>query len=281
MRFGIFDKFGARNSPPVFEAFCRGLSVLGHTWASHDTSADAAVIWSQLWAGTMKPNREIWHCFRQSQRPVIVLEVGMLRRGHTWKLGANGTTGSAVWPSAHQGDRAADLGISLKPWQPPGHTIVIAMQRSDSEQWGGLPPVDRWLTETVASLRLHTDRPITVRPHPRQRIALPAGVATSVPGRVAGTYDDFDFNKALAQAWCVVNWNSGPGSQAVIAGIPAFVGAHSLAAPVSNLDWSKIEEPLRPDREAWFNQLAHTEWTTHEIATGQPLSLLLQSLQSC
>jgi len=78
----------------------------------------------------------------------------------------------------------------------------------------------------------------------------------------------------------VVNWNSGPGSQSVIAGIPAFVGPDSLAAPVGNLDWSKIESPVKTDRDQWIIDIAHTEWTVAEIATGEPLARLLPRLQS-
>jgi hypothetical protein len=74
----------------------------------------------------------------------------------------------------------------------------------------------------------------------------------------------------------VINWNSGPGSQAIINGVPAFVGESSLAAPVANLDLSQLENPSRPDREAWLDHLARTEWTTEEIASGLPLSQLLQ-----
>lgn len=278
MRFGIFDKFSARNSPPVFDAFCHGLERLGHTYASHDTTADVAVIWSQLWAGAMKPNREIWHQFRQNQRPVVVLEVGMLRRGYTWKLGLNGTNGSALWPCTQDPDRARKFGVSLTPWRQNGSAILIALQRSDSEQWQGMPAAGQWLADTMHALHRHTDRPILVRPHPRQRVTVPKDAALMMPNRVPGTYDDFDFAQAMSQAWCVINWNSGPGSQAVIAGVPAFVGATSLAAPVANLDWSQIEHPARPDRESWLNDLAHTEWTKAELATGQPLSLLLNRL---
>jgi hypothetical protein len=53
---------------------------------------------------------------------------------------------------------------------------------------------------------------------------------------LVNTYDSFDFDTDLANAWCVINENSGPGCQSVIAGVPAFVGADSLAAPVANLD---------------------------------------------
>jgi hypothetical protein len=50
-----------------------------------------------------------------------------------------------------------------------------------------------------------------------------------------------------------------------------------LAAPVANLDLAQIENPLRPDRTQWIEQLAHTEWTTAEIESGVPLQRLLLS----
>jgi hypothetical protein len=46
VRFSLFDKFGALNSPPVFSAFARGLERHGIDRSHHDLSADVAVIWS-------------------------------------------------------------------------------------------------------------------------------------------------------------------------------------------------------------------------------------------
>jgi hypothetical protein len=279
MRFGIFDKFGALNSAPVFHAFCQGLEQLGLTWRSHDSDSDIAVIWSHLWSGRMRANRPIWTEFRRTNRPVIVLEVGMLHRGCTWKLGGNGVNARATWPVPTDPARAQKLGLTLSPWQNTGNHIVIAMQRGDSEQWAGMPVPDVWLHDTIATLRQHSDRPIVVRKHPRQTIATPQTGHVQVPVKLAGTYDDFDFGQCLRSAWCVINWNSGPGSQAVIGGVPAFVGASSLAAPVANLDWSQIEAPARPDRSQWLNQIAHTEWQLEEISSGLAIRQLLDCLQ--
>jgi hypothetical protein len=60
----------------------------------------------------------------------------------------------------------------------------------------------------------------------------------------------------------------------VIAGIPAFVGADSLAYDVANHDLANIETPLMPDRENWLVNYAHTEWTVDEIRSGIPFKRL-------
>lgn len=277
MRVSIFDQYGALNSAPVFAAIRAGLDRIGVAHSSMDSSADVAVIWSMLWAGRMKPNREIWELYRSTDRTIIVAEVGMLKRGLTWKLGINGTGSTADYGTDLIPNRANTLGLELKPWTNTGYNVVIACQRSDSEQWARQPPTIAWLTETARNIRQHTDKPIVIRPHPRQRIANIPGCVIESPHPIPGTYDSFNYNQCLKTAWAVVNHNSGPGTQAILNGVPAFVGLSSLAAPVGNLDLAQIENPLRPDRTQWIEQLAHTEWTIPEIESGLPLQRLLKS----
>lgn len=280
MKISLFNNFGAKNSVPVFQAFQQGLDQLGVPWTSHDMGADVAVIWSMVWSGRMRLNEAVWRQFRASRKPVIVLEVGMLNRGHTWKMGINGTGSNAIWGRGLDINRVQKLGLTLKPWQSNGQNIVIACQRHDSEQWAGQPNIDTWLQSTVDIIRQNSNRKIVVRSHPRQKIKIPSGAVNEIPQPIPNTYDDFNFEHSINEAWAVVNWNSGPGCQAIINGIPAFVGPSSLAAPVGNLNLVDIEKPSRPDRSRWFLELCHTEWTTDEIATGYPISRLLASLQS-
>lgn len=278
MKFSLFNNFGARNSVPVFGAFANGLSKLNLPYTYHDMSADVAVIWSVVWGDRMRDNKIVWDHFRGQGKPVIVLEVGMLHRDQTWKLGLNGT-GLESYPSADfDFNRPYHLGLTLQPWKDSGKDIVIVMQRTDSQQWANQPSADIWLQHIVNRLQQITDRPIVIRPHPRQKVVTPHGCILDQPQRLSQTYDGYNFNNTLQRAWAIINWNSGPGSQSIMAGVPAFVGSSSLAAPVGNLDWSQIENPNRPDRNDWLVRVSHTEWTVDEIASGYPLSRLLPSL---
>jgi hypothetical protein len=222
----------------------------------------------------MRPNQEVYETFRQQGKPVIVAEVGMIQRGQTWKIGVNGTGIGSYNFDNLIANRAATLGLGLKPWRS-GSNIVIAMQRHDSQQWAGLPGINAWLANVVKEIKQHSNRPIVVRPHPRGSCPMPMGCLIDKPRIASGTYDDFDFDRVLSSAHCVLNWNSGPGPQAVIAGVPAFVGPDSLASTVANWDLSQIENPPRPDRTAWLEQLAHTEWTVEEIRSGLPFRRLV------
>lgn len=275
MHVSIFDQYGALNSSPVFSAIRSGLTSLGFATSSHDNNADVAVIWSYLWAGRMKPNQAIYNLYRSTGRNVLIAEVGMLKRGITWKLCLNSTTNTGNYGAGFDTGRAQALGLHTQPWRNTGQNIVIAMQRDDSGQWTAGCSATTWLQTTITQLRQHTDRNIVVRPHPRQKITVPGGVIVQSPRMIAT--DSFDFDQALSNAWAVVNFNSGPGSQAIINGIPSFVDQSSLAAPVGNLNLADIEKPTMPDRQTWLDKIAHTEWTVEEISSGLPLARIFQS----
>lgn len=275
MKLSYFPNNFALNSAPVLSAFLDGIKQLGIQSVENSLDADIAVIWSMLWAGRMKTNQQIWNHYRSQNKPVLVLEVGSLRRGVTWKLGLNGVNGQGYFgPSGQGSERAKMLNIVSRHWTDTGRDILICLQRSDSHQWAQMPAMDSWIESVIRNVRNYSDRPIVVRPHPRERIKFSyPGTTLQMPQKISGTYDDFDFDPT--KTWAVVNWNSGPGVQSVLAGVPAFVGSSSLAAPVANLDLSLIETPKRSDRTQWLNDLCYTEWTVEEIATGIPVARLL------
>lgn len=276
MNLSYFPNNIALNGNEVMQAFIKGCQRLGINTVANELNADVAVIWSMLWAGRMQSNQSIWTHYRSQGKPVVVIEVGAIQRGHTWKIGLNGINGSGYFGSGGNDSQRADmLKLIADDWRKPGKEILICLQRSQSHQWSQMPSTEIWLSDTIRKIRSYTDRPIIVRPHPRQRLKGSwKDVTVQVPLKLVGTYDDFDFD--AHKTWAVVNWNSNPGVLSVMSGIPAFVGGDSLAAPVGNLDLASIENPRRPDRRQWINDLAYTEWTVEEIASGLPLSRLLQ-----
>ena len=58
-----------------------GVEIQAQSWDS-----DAVIIWSVLWHGRMLENREVYAHYRGLDRPVIVIDVGTLIRGVTWKV---------------------------------------------------------------------------------------------------------------------------------------------------------------------------------------------------
>jgi len=282
MNFKLWRQYGALNSGPVFDAFHAGAMALGHSVDdSSDNSID--VIWSVLFNGRMARNRDIWKRNMAQSKPTIVLEVGGIKRGQTWKVGLNGINRDAYFSEkGNTDDRAKKLDLELKPWQNNGEYILICGQHDKSLQWQGMPSMSNWVMDTIESIQKHSDRPIIFRPHPRCKLEAIEhqyrNVFRQEPKYISGTYDDFDmqFNNVFA----TVSYSSNPGIHSIIEGVPAFVSTHSLAYDVANdIDFlHDIENPLRPDRTQWLNDYAHTEYTIEEISQGLPLKYLTNML---
>ena len=276
MKFGLFTHNGALNSKPVFEAFANGVAHPGHEVVYNDINADVAVIWSVLWHGRMSANKNVWDTFIKQNKKVIVLEVGALFRGTTWKVGINGINKDATFPKGNNNsDRATQFGLELKPWNTDGSKIVICTQHDKSEQWTNMPTINQWVGNMVNDIRAYTDKEIIIRPHPRCKINIP-GVRTIIPKQIPGTYDDFDLE--FDDVYAVVNWSSNPATQAVMAGIPVYTGPSSLAWDVSIKDLQNINDPKLHDRTQWLNNLAYTEWSVPEISQGIPIKHLTSEL---
>lgn len=282
MKFGLWTQYGALNSKPVFDAFRYSLIQAGHSVVDNHPDCDVDVIWSVLWHGRMAQNKLIWDRARATNKPVIVLEVGHVRRGITWKVGLNGINRDAFFgPGGNNNHRASVLPMGLKEWKNNTNgPIIVCTQHSKSQQWANMPNVSNWTIQTIDEIRKHTDRTIIIRPHPRCPLPLIEiefkNVIRDIPKKVDGTYDDYNFK--YDHAWAVVNWSSNPAVEAVRNGIPVFVGPSSLAWDVGNHSLETINDPVKPDRHQWLNDLAWTEFTLQEIAQGLPLKQLTSKL---
>ena len=282
MQFNLHTRFGALNSGPVFDAFRTGAHALGHTCVDNANSG-IDVIWSVLWNGRMAGNQAIWERNILQSKPTIVLEVGGITRGSTWKVGLNGINRDAFFGDAGNNSRRSDLlNLRLKPWRTDGEYILICGQHDKSLQWQGMPRMSQWVMDTIDEVKKHTDRTIIFRPHPRCKLPHIEHEYTNVrrqdPRFINGTYDDFDMG--FDNIWATISYSSNPGIHSILEGVPAFVSTHSLAYDAANdINFlHDIENPVRPDRTQWLNDYAWTEFTIDEIASGLPLKRLTNKL---
>lgn len=161
-----------------------------------------------------------------------------------------------------------DLGMDLKPWRRNGDYILLCLQRNGGWSMRSLPVVD-FFHSTIANLRKYTNRPIVVRTHPGDkksvyysRDLIGHNVTLSVNNSLI---DD------LSNAWATIVYNSSPSVASIIEGIPTFVldPIHSQCASVANLDLSRIESPMMPDRELWIQRLAQCHWNDEDLRSGR------------
>ena len=269
----------AKNSQPVMSAVLDCLQARGIQTQENSMSSDAAIIWSVLWAGRMAANQAVYEHYRAQGRPVIIIEIGALYRGDTWKIAVNNITADGYYGHIDNldWDRPKKLRISLATQFDPRPNIIVALQHDRSLQVTGLD-MTGWLHSTLNILKNSTDRPITVRPHPRCKLKLndlPQGVTVEIPNRLPNTYDSFDMHY---DCHALVNINSGPGIQAAIAGVRPLVSPSSLAYPVG-MSFAQIEQPYAQDRDTWLTQVCHTEYTLDELQRGTWISRLAPALE--
>jgi len=132
---------------------------------------------------------------------------------------------------------------NVKPWRRNGKHIVIADTLPD--YWNLFADIG-WAQRTADELRRFTDRPIIIR-HKESKTPL---------------------HVELEGAHCLVTHGSIAAVEAVVMGHPVFVNKMSAAALVGQTDFSKIEEPIYPEREKWLHSLAYCQFSEKELVDG-------------
>ena len=286
MKIEIWPVHGPLNSKIVFEKFIKSLRASGEQVYEnqHMQDGDVAVIWSVLWQGRMRKYKEIWDRYRNKNKPVIVIEVGGIKRNETWKIGINGVNREADFANQDaDAIRWKKFNTNLLPWKQTGEDIIICGQHTNSHQWRNNPPMSTWFDQQITEIRKYTDRPIVIRPHPRNHVTLDIkkfkNVKVVSPQRDNKTYDDTDLTERLKSAWALVSHSSNPAITAVMHGIPVYVSESSLSYDVGNNSYQNINNPKMPERQQWANKLAYTEWWPDEIEQGIPWQRIKKRLE--
>jgi hypothetical protein len=276
--FKLYREYGALNSGPVFDAVAEGLKKVGFIEVA--SNEDIPVIWSVLWLGRMAANKSVYHQAKGLKKPVMIIEVGNLKRNITWRVCLDNINGLGEFGNTEDLDpnRPSLLGVHLnEPNADRNGKILIATQHENSLQWHDQPPLQIWLENTINNIRKFSDRRIVVRHHPRWPIKnIPGGVQLEKPVRIPNSYDDFNINYNYH---VVINHNSGPSVQAAVNGCPVICDPSGLAWPISST-FDKIESIDLPNRQDWFLKLSHTEWTVPEIKSGIPFSRIKSKILS-
>jgi len=278
MRIKLYDEYGAGNSGSVFDAFRDGALAAGDDIVLDYDNSECIVIWSILFAGRMAGNRDVFRKAKADKKIIIVLEVGALNRGNSWKMGIGGINNDATWCEPYEADRASRVfGLEPKPWKDDGEFISIFGQRTDSYQWNHMPSMEEWMTDQIINVKKVSDRPIVIRPHPRDHInrydflTRFSDVYMDIPKKIAGSSSDASNHMELFErSHCIINESSGPSVQGVLAGIRVKAGKSSLAWDLSLKSFDEIEQPIDKDPTEWLNRIAHTEFFNYEISSGLP-----------
>ena len=161
-----------------------------------------------------------------------------------------------------------NLNIELKPYRTQGNHILICCQRNGGWSMKGIP-VQQWLDETISKVKVYTDRPIVVRPHPGDKKWRNYLKITQKNVSLSTNH----IRQDLQGAWATVLHNSSPAVASAIEGIPVFLTdpnpEFSQAAEVSNTNLKRLEDPKMFDRQAWIEKLSMCHWNFEELRSGE------------
>lgn len=146
--------------------------------------------------------------------------------------------------------------------QSTGSKILICPSSETMTRWTTGMDVKMWVQMITLGLRKYTDRPIEVRYKPR-------GKGTSGPAAAL-----IPFREQAQDTHCVITSISLCAIEAQILGIPTICHPDSFAADISSTRLEEIENPKRVDIQQWLNNLAYSQFTQNEIASGLAYEIL-------
>jgi hypothetical protein len=255
------------NQDEYMEMFARGsgsVPTLLETW-KYKSDQNTIVV-----RGIMK-HKIIKQCW-QDQRPYLYMDSGYvgnrtsIDNPNGWKyyhrIVLNDLQHDKI--ISRPADRWERLGIKIQSWRRTGSKILIAAPDAKPCIFYGVD-LEQWIAETVATIKLHTDRPVEIRQRNPDRRA-----------RVKNNLES-----ALDDVHAVVTFNSIAATESILAGVPAFVLAPCNAArPVANIDLTQIDTPTYADQDrvhAWAHHLAYGQFHNDELKNGVATRILKET----
>jgi hypothetical protein len=285
--------------------FSEGVSKLGDTVIQHLDSdyvpADVALIqgWSVDHQNTNINNtvrRMVIENQLLSQKYVISADSNLFlyavgkanEPGHYLRYSFNGIFPNTGIYCDHQVDPdrwkkiSKNLGIDVRDYRSTGNHILMLLQRDGGWSMGKYLVRD-WIVDTVKKIRKYSDRPIIIRPHPGDK-GNEKYYHTNFAREFLPEYKKISFSKNtdlrqdLVNSWAAVNHNSSAAVGAAIEGFPIFVTdpEKSQCVDIANTDFSQIETPVLPDRQAWLERISQFHWNFSELRSGECWSHMRQ-----
>lgn len=176
-------------------------------------------------------------------------------------------------------------GIKFKDWHSPGSAIIIMGQKEGDSSLIKLYEKYKtfydWVEEIIIEVRKYSNRPIIIRPHPRN-----LGHGVKFATAISKKFKDITVNTTvksngiaggdnliqdLKNAYCVITYNSLSAVEAITYGIPTFaLDDGSMIWPIAHKDLSTIEKlNYNIDITQWQNDIAYCQWTGKEHASGE------------
>lgn len=299
MNVGIYLRTDAPDQHAVAEAVREGCRIGGERpfiFSDHQQIATADVV---VLFGIGGDAKAVWDAAKRTGKRLVLLDKPYIRQ---WKS----TTRPRYWllrvaVDAFQPlnyfqrvrrspDRWNALDIAIKPYGKRDHVSLLATPAAsilfdgasnkyvawnalgngvgtDLDQWA------EWGQRMVDRIGQYTTLPIKYRPRPSKN------QVPSIRGALVSTISlEHDF--ALCDL--VVSHGGNIGYDAVVAGIPHFAIGDSIARPLSETEWRRIQIPVIPPedvRSQWLADIAWCQWNLDEFRAGAAWAYIRETME--
>lgn len=208
-------------------------------------------------------SREIFDGYKNAGKRIVFFDKGYTRGGGWYRhaVDAFNPTGylDKVTPDPA---RIPKLVAGVQPYKNGGTHILLDGASNKFCLWQGLGDWTQWGAKMVYLLRQHTRHPIIYRPRPSHNPAVPV---------VGADLSERPLAEDLARARVVVSYGGNIGFDAVVAGRPHFAIGDSIARPLSETDWTRVDRPRLPSRAErcdWLARVAACQLRLEELSEG-------------
>ncbi len=240
-----------------------------------EIEADVAIFY-----GLRDKLKMIFDTYKKAGKKAILIDLGYWERTIGGKLeGYHKIVINDYYPTKyfrrfnHDDTRAKKLNLTQRPFKQKGSHVLIAGMSGKSSWANDLQPneYEKW---ALNNLKRITERPIMYRPKPSWK-----------DGERLNGFDMYSeptsmLEKALNNCWAVVTHHSNVSIDALLYGVPVFVTSDAPAVLLGKKDLTEIESPYYPSEielTQWINDLSYTQWTPHEMESGDVWNYLKSS----
>jgi hypothetical protein len=219
--------------------------------------------------------RTIMDDYTKAGRQIIFIDKGYTRK-NTFRVAVNGfhPTQYLMKLNCLNGRfDAANLIVKPYPKTPRGDYILFDgasqkycnfMKLGDQLDWG---------ISVLKTIRAHSDRNIAYRPRPtHNRVDEDIILERLCQEKLTNVRLDVGpVAESIEDAYTVVSHGGNIGWEAALAGKPNFIIHDSIARPVAETEWSRLDKALVPTEELrrrWMYNVMHCQWTINEFADG-------------
>lgn len=287
MRFSFYSRAPFQKQKALRDAVTAGAATCGDKVEGIEDGDGVRNVDGLILLGIGGDNKRVYDAYAAAGKHTVLWDKGYTRGGGWFRVAVNAFQPTEYFQMPPRPrDRLRALNLPLDAYDTHGMSkrrhVLFDGASNKFCLWKGIPDWIAWGEETVRKIREHTDLPIIYRPRPshnneleRERLRRVPDVVPDAELSARHLAEDF------ARARVVVSVGGNIGFEAVCAGVPHFATGDSIARPLSETDWARVDLPYVPldeERRQWLADVSWCQWRLEEIASGEAWRVIREQL---